>query len=79
MRWVQTTKGEKAHVVVTGAKETLCGIGFEHVVAIVSPGPDDRCGNCDKWWREIGRKERRTVNKPRRRDVYSPKHKTRWE
>jgi hypothetical protein len=79
MRWVQTANGERAHAVASGTNRTLCGISLKYVGAIVSPGPDDRCGNCDKRWREIGRAQKKHVNRPRRRDVYHPRNKVRWE
>jgi hypothetical protein len=56
MRWIRTINGDRAHAILrSGQKRTICGIAVTHAAAIVIPGPDDRCGNCDFAWRELGR------------------------
>jgi len=47
LRWVFTTKGEKCHCIREGEMTTLCGIPAKYIVRIGTPGPDNRCGNCD--------------------------------
>lgn len=55
MRWIRTHAGSKCHAVLRAATTTLCGIHFDHVGGIVTPGADDRCNNCDAEWRKRGR------------------------
>lgn len=79
MRWVRTENGERAHAVFhEHDKTTVCGIALSAVAAIVTPGPDDRCGNCDKEWRRAARQLREPVKRERRRDIYRPRNKERW-
>jgi hypothetical protein len=73
VKWIRTRNGDKAHAVSTHhAQTTLCGIQFKHIAAIVLPGPDDRCGNCDAQWRQRAKKER-PKRKKRTKDVYAPR------
>lgn len=77
MRWIQI--GERAHAVVRKNKgTTLCGLELGRAQSIiVSPPFEDRCGNCDKRWRDIGRasKPKRVVNKSDAKTVYRPRLK----
>ena len=58
MRWIQI--GERAHAVTRKNKGvTMCGLELTRTDAIiVSPPFEDRCGNCDKRWRDIGRRSK---------------------
>lgn len=83
MKWIQTTIGVKAHVVLDGEAETLCGIALTHAIGIVVPGPEDRCENCDHLWRKQGRDAIRWMKKQQQRKPpsgYRPRFRYRdWE
>jgi hypothetical protein len=73
MKWIRTRNGEKAHAVSRKASTTLCGIALsEHAAAIVTPGIEDRCDNCDREWRERGKKTqpKKRQKTTERRSVY---------
>jgi hypothetical protein len=72
MKWIRTRNGDRAHAVSSrDTSITLCGIAIQNAVAIVTPGPSDRCENCDHEWRK-GAKTMRPKKK-RKKDVYSPR------
>lgn len=82
MRWIATTIGAKAHVVMTGQERTLCGIEVVHARGIVTPGVDDRCENCDHLWRREGKSLIRWGKKQKKPTpaVYRPRFRYRdWE
>jgi hypothetical protein len=57
--------------------KTLCGLPLEDAVIAKAPGFDDRCGNCDREWRDRGRRQRKT--RPKSID-YQPRFKFEdWE
>lgn len=76
MRWIQI--GDRAHAVTRKNKGlTLCGLEVVRAKSIlVSPPFEDRCGNCDKEWRKLGRatkaKKKPTPVAPR--TTYKPRH-----
>ena len=70
MRWVRISTDGKAHPVI--ANRTMCGIEVSRAIAIVRPGPDDRCLACDNAWREKGRLERPRAPRPSP-DEYRPR------
>ncbi len=80
MQWIQTHNGEKAHAVCRKAKTTICGIDLsEHADAIVVPGVEDRCDNCDREWRMLGKKTR-PKQQQRKQPAYVNKFSFRdWE
>lgn len=53
MNWGRSRYGGKFHAMI--GHETLCGVSV-HVVTTAAPEFENRCGNCDKEWRERGRK-----------------------
>ena len=82
MKWVKI--GECVHAVARRSKDalpidratTLCGLALERTNSIaLAPGFDNRCGNCDKRWREIGRATKPApVKKVDARTVYRPQY-----
>jgi hypothetical protein len=81
VRWVKI--GERVHAVAHRSRDalpidrhtTLCGLELERAKSIaVAPGFDNRCGNCDKRWREIGRATKPPVKKVDARTVYRPQY-----
>lgn len=73
MRWVKI--GERVHAVVRAHRgQTLCGLELERTKSIaIAPGFDNRCGDCDKRWRKIGRATKPApVKKIDARTVYRP-------
>jgi hypothetical protein len=62
MKWIATHRGSHAHAILRpGDKTTICGIHLaDHAAAIITLGDAelDRCANCDKEWRRLGREGR---------------------
>jgi hypothetical protein len=81
MKWIRTHHGDKAHAVSShDSATTMCGIPIRYAAAIVAPGFDDRCGNCDKEWRRKAKAERPKRQKRRSKDTYLPRFTFRdWE
>lgn len=73
MRWIRI--GERAHAVLRKNKgKTLCGLSLDKTSAITtSPGFDDRCGACDRRWRDYGRATKPKKKPERDLTTYAPR------
>jgi hypothetical protein len=80
MRWIRTPAGDQAHAVPRAfTNRTLCGLFIEGAAIAAAPGFENRCLNCDREWRRMGRTGS-SRPKPNPRVEYKPKHKfTDWE
>lgn len=89
--WARTTSGDKVHIFVdadlrgTGEKQmpkALCGIPAQPAGIVFQPPQENRCGNCDSAWRDLGKakRPRRGAKKTESLTTYEPKYKIEdWE
>jgi hypothetical protein len=79
MKWIRTPLGDQAHAVARDHDgRTICGLFITEATIAAAPGFENRCLNCDREWRRVGRTHRK--QKPDPRVEFKPKHKfTDWE
>jgi hypothetical protein len=74
MRWLRI--GERVHAVTREhGGLTLCGLAVARACRIEHAGNfDERCANCDRRWRDIGRASKPKAGRVDYRTVYRPQY-----